>query len=169
VTTEHFEHQAHLRLVSEHPIWVCLSAYSILGDSCVPTFPNTDINLKFYYYVWLETMETVQNHLTVFRTLAPPTQLTDDAALTAYKKKTKQSLRMHPLMDQLNTCDPQLPAPEQILKLLHAQVNQITPGNDRFISWLGQIVTVLSVSSSLTRKVIGAVNPIRMILLQSNL
>jgi hypothetical protein len=36
-----------LRLISECPIWVCLSAYSILGDSCVPTFPNTDINLKF--------------------------------------------------------------------------------------------------------------------------
>ena len=32
-TTERFEHQARLRPVSERPIWVCLSAQSILGGS----------------------------------------------------------------------------------------------------------------------------------------
>jgi hypothetical protein len=55
-TTEHFKHQAHLRLVSECPIWVCLSAQSILGDTSVPTFPNIDEKLQFYYHMWVETI-----------------------------------------------------------------------------------------------------------------
>ena len=92
-----------------------------------------------------------------------------DAALTAYEKETKKSLRTHPLMDQLNACSPQPPTPGQILILLLAQVNRITPGDDRIISRLDQIIIVLSVSSPVTRKVVGAVNPIRMILLRSNL
>ena len=76
VTTECFEHQAHLRPVSEHPIWVYLSAQSILGDRQVPSFPNKELNFQFYYYIRLETMQTMQKVLKLFRMhsarLTPP-------------------------------------------------------------------------------------------------
>ena len=92
-----------------------------------------------------------------------------DAALTAYEKQTKKSLRMHPLMDQLKACDPQPPTPDQVIILLRAQVGKIeksTSGDDKLISWVDSIVTVLCVSSSVTSAVVGLVNdPIRMILL----
>ena len=67
-TTEHFEHQARLRPVSERPIWVCLSAQSLLGDRQVPSFPNRELNFQFYYYIRLETMETTQKVSKLFRT-----------------------------------------------------------------------------------------------------
>jgi hypothetical protein len=96
-----------------------------------------------------------------------------DATVTAYEKKTKKVLRTHPLMDQLNACDPQPPAPEQILLLLRAQVGTIeesTSGDDELISWVEPIVTVISMYSSTISTAVGlAVSPIRMILLRANL
>ena len=91
-----------------------------------------------------------------------PSNLKDifDAAVTAYEEKTKKSLRTHPLLDQLKACDPQPPAPAQVLVLLRAQVGKIkdsTSGDDKFMSWADPIVTVLCVSSSITSAVVGAV------------
>ena len=60
---------------SECPIWVCLSAQSILGDRQVPSFPNKEPNFQFYYYIQLETMETTQSVKTIqntFSLLNPP-------------------------------------------------------------------------------------------------
>ena len=83
-----------------------------------------------------------------------------DASLAAYEKKTKKSLRTHPLLNRLKACDPQPPSPDQILIFLRAQVQKIensTSGDDRFITWLDPIVTVLCVSSSMTNATVGLV------------
>ena len=99
---------------------------------------------------------------------SPSSNLKDifDAALTAYEQKTQKSLRTHPLMDQLKACSPQPPAPDQVFILLRAQVGRFEKSaDDKLISRLGPIVTVLCVSSPVTSAVVGLVNHIRIILL----
>ena len=51
------DHYVRLRLVSEHLIWVRLSAQPILGDTSVPSFPNKDLNFQSNYHLWSEAME----------------------------------------------------------------------------------------------------------------
>ena len=94
------------------------------------------------------------------------------ASVEAYEKKTKQSLLgvTHPLTARLQACDN---SPTEILKLLRDQLGQFeeyTSDDDKLISWLNPLVTVLCVSSSVTQAVVGhLVKPIRMILLRYNL
>ena len=75
-----------------------------------------------------------------------------EAALEAYKKKTKQSLEGHALLTQLQTCD----SPAAILDLLRGQVN---PDADEGLkTWLNPTINVLYTFSATLGGGVGLVN-----------
>jgi hypothetical protein len=93
---------------------------------------------------------------------------TFEASLEEYEKKTETSLITHPLMAQLQDCN----SPTEILTILRSQainLEQTTSADEKLIKWLDPIVNVLSASSSVISKGVGLVNPIQMVLLQSNI
>ena len=65
-----------------------------------------------------------------------------DNAIEAYKKKTKQDLRSHPLLTKLQDCD----SPDAILKLLYQQIpgfDQSCGTGNKMTKWLNPTVNVL--------------------------
>ena len=89
------------------------------------------------------------------------------SSLKTYEKKTKQNLLAHPLMAQLQTCT----SPTDILHVLRTQVQQFeqsTSDDDKLTRWLNPTVNVLYAFSSALGAGIGLVNPIRTVLLRSN-
>ena len=75
-----------------------------------------------------------------------------EAALKAYKKKTKQNLERHALLTQLQTCD----SPAAILDLLQDQVD---PNADEGLKkWLNPTINVLYAFSATLGGGIGLVN-----------
>ena len=75
-----------------------------------------------------------------------------EAALKAYKKKTKTSLEDHVLLTQLQTCD----SPAAISDLLRAQVN---PNADEGLKkWLNPTINVLYAFSATLGGGVGLVN-----------
>jgi hypothetical protein len=65
-----------------------------------------------------------------------------DNAIEAYKKKTKNDLRSHPLLAKLQNCD----SPDAILNILRGQIpgfDQSLSADDRFTKWLNPTVNVL--------------------------
>ena len=91
-----------------------------------------------------------------------------DASLKAYEEKMEKSLLKDPLIDRLKACN----SPTEILKVLRTQVQQSeksTSGGDKLIKSLKPIVNVLYAFSSVISAGVGMVNPIRMILLRSEL
>ena len=68
-----------------------------------------------------------------------------DNALEAYKKKTNNDLRSHPLLPKLQNCN----SPDAVLTLLRDQIPVIGPSrstssdNNRLIKWLNPTVHVL--------------------------
>jgi hypothetical protein len=91
-----------------------------------------------------------------------------EASLKEYEKNTEKSLLTQPLMARLQACN----SPTDILAVLRSQAENIektTSADEKLIKWLDPIVNVLSVSSSVISAGVGLVNPIQMVLLQSNL
>jgi hypothetical protein len=72
-------------------------------------------------------------------------QLIFDNALEAYKKKTKNDLRSHPLLPKLQACN----SPDAVLTVLREQIptfdqSQSNRGtNDKLTNWLNPTVNVL--------------------------
>jgi len=72
-------------------------------------------------------------------------QVIFDNALEAYKKKTKQELRSHPLLPKLQVCN----SPDAVLTVLREQIPAFgqshgTGGtNDELTNWLNPTVNVL--------------------------
>lgn len=65
-----------------------------------------------------------------------------NAALGAYKRKTKYDLTSHPLLPKLQSCD----SPEAILTVLREQIpaqSRSQNGDDRLIKWVTPAVNVL--------------------------
>jgi hypothetical protein len=66
-----------------------------------------------------------------------------DSALEAYKKKTKNDLRSHPLLSKLETCD----SPDAVLSVLREQICGSSQSScntdDRLTKWLDPTVNVL--------------------------
>ncbi|KAH9065633.1 hypothetical protein EDB87DRAFT_1819648, partial [Lactarius vividus] len=75
-----------------------------------------------------------------------------EAALEAYKKKTKQGLESHTLFTQLKTCG----SPDSILDLLRGQVN--TNADEGFKKWLNPTINVLCVFAGTLGEGVGVVN-----------
>ncbi|KAH8990202.1 hypothetical protein EDB86DRAFT_1807639 [Lactarius hatsudake] len=86
----------------------------------------------------------------------PPTDPYNDifeAALEAYKKKTKQSLEDHVLLAQLDSCG----SPTAILDLLRGQVN---PNSDEGLKrWFNPVINVLYAFSTMLGEGVGLIFP----------
>ena len=88
------------------------------------------------------------------------------ASLVAYEEKTKESLRTHPLMAKLQTCN----TPDDTLALLRTQFGKFeksTSDDIKWTKWLKPIVHVLYGFSDVIGGGVGLVNLIRMIHLRS--
>src|SRR5579863_1829901 len=65
-----------------------------------------------------------------------------DNALEAYKNKTKEDLRSHPLLSKLESCH----SPDAVLSVLREQISgsdQSPNTDERFTKWLNPTVNVL--------------------------
>ncbi|KAH9178596.1 ankyrin repeat-containing domain protein [Lactarius sanguifluus] len=76
-----------------------------------------------------------------------------EAALEAYKKKTKQSLESHTLFTQLKTCG----SPDTVLDLLRGQVNP--DADEGFKKWLNPTINVLCAFSGTLGEGVGVIFP----------
>ncbi|KAH9081537.1 hypothetical protein EDB83DRAFT_2547462 [Lactarius deliciosus] len=76
-----------------------------------------------------------------------------EAALEAYKKKTKQSIESHSLFTQLKTCD----SPDTVLDLLRGQVNP--DADEGFKKWLNPTINVLCAFSGTLGEGVGVIFP----------
>ena len=90
----------------------------------------------------------------------PPSnfQLIFDAALEAYERETKKSLRSHPLFTHLQGCQ----SPETILELLKRQFQGLDRSqivNEGSTHWLSVTVNVLYAFSATLGEGIGLVSP----------
>ena len=82
---------------------------------------------------------------------------TFNAALEAYKRKTKIDLASHPLLPKLQSCD----SPEAILNVIREQIpasSQSQNGDDQLIKWFTPTVYVLSSFSTALGGDVGLVN-----------
>ena len=81
-----------------------------------------------------------------------------DAALDAYKRKTKKDLASHPLLPNLQSCE----SPEAVLAVLREQVpgasNQSRDGEDWLTKWITPTVNVLYSFSGTIGQGVGLVN-----------
>jgi hypothetical protein len=80
-----------------------------------------------------------------------------NAALEAYKRKTKIDLASHPLLPKLQSCA----TPEAILTILREQISassQYQNGDDRLTKWATPIVNVLYSFSTALGGDVGLVN-----------
>jgi hypothetical protein len=80
-----------------------------------------------------------------------------DAAVEAYKQKTKTDLASHPLLPSLQSCD----SPEAVLTVLRDQIpafSQSHNGDDGLTKWVAPTVNVLHAFSDTLGKGIGLVS-----------
>ena len=80
-----------------------------------------------------------------------------NAALEAYKRKTKKDLATHPLLLSLQSCD----SPEAILTVLREQIPafiQTHNGDDSLTKWVAPTVNVLYAFSATLGGGLGLVN-----------
>ena len=73
---------------------------------------------------------------------SPNFQLIFDNALEAYKKRTKNDIRVHPLLVQLEDCN----SPSAILDVIHQQVqasHQSQGADERLTKWLDPTMKAL--------------------------
>ena len=80
-----------------------------------------------------------------------------DAALIAYKKRTRQNLIAHPLTTQLQACD----SPRAILIILQSYAKQFgssQSGNERLNTWFGPVTNVLYMFYARLDEGVGLVN-----------
>ena len=81
-----------------------------------------------------------------------------DNAIKAYKKKTKQDLRSHPLLTKLQDCD----SPDAVLKLLYQQIpgfDQSSGTDTKMTKWLKPTVNVLCTFSGVIGGGISLASP----------
>jgi hypothetical protein len=79
-----------------------------------------------------------------------------DNALEAYKKKTKQDLRSHPMFTKLEACD----SPDAVLAVFREQIpalNHSRGTDDRLTKWLDPTVNLLYTFSDVIGGGIGLV------------
>ncbi|KAH9022682.1 hypothetical protein EDB85DRAFT_1895125 [Lactarius pseudohatsudake] len=79
-----------------------------------------------------------------------------NASIKEYQKKTKKDILLHPLMDQLQTCN----SPADILAVLRTQVQQFeqsTSGDNKLTRWLNPTVNVLYAFSGALGEGVGLV------------
>jgi hypothetical protein len=79
-----------------------------------------------------------------------------NAALKAYKHKTKKDLALHPLLPKLQSCD----SPEAILTVLREQIpalKQSQDGDDGLTKWVFPTVNVLYAFSATVGQGVGLV------------
>ena len=77
-----------------------------------------------------------------------------DNAVEAYKKKTKNDLRSHPLLDKLQNCD----SPNAVLSILYEQIpgfDQSCGTDNNLTKWLNPTVNVLCTFSGVIGGGIG--------------
>ena len=74
-------------------------------------------------------------------------------ALELYKKRTKTDLFMHPLANQLQSCD----SPASILAFLQEQVQQLNLSQRSNTEWLAPTVNVLNTFSEILGEAVGSV------------
>jgi hypothetical protein len=87
-----------------------------------------------------------------------------NAALEAYKRKTRKDLASHPLLPSLQSCD----SSEAILTVLREQIpgfNESQNGDDGLTKWVTPTVNVLYSLSGALGGIVGLVN-IRMFSLE---
>ena len=80
-----------------------------------------------------------------------------NAALEAYKRKTKKDLASHPLLPTLQSCD----SPEAVLAVFREQIpgfNQSKDGDNGLTKWVMPMVNVLYAFSATVGQVVGLVN-----------
>src|SRR6266852_8894877 len=80
-----------------------------------------------------------------------------NAALDAYKRKTKKDLASHPLLPRLQSCN----SPGAILTALHEEIptfSQSEIGDNRLTNWVMPTVKVLLAFSSTVGQGVGQVN-----------
>ena len=80
-----------------------------------------------------------------------------DAAVEAYKQKTKTDLATHPLLPSLQSCD----SPEAVLTVLRDQIpafSQSHNGDDGLTKWVAPTVNVLCAFSDTLGQGIGLVS-----------
>lgn len=85
-----------------------------------------------------------------------PYNVTIDAALKAYEKRTSQNLITHPLATQLQARD----SPEAMLTILQHQAVQLGlsgVGDEKLKTWLGPVVNVLYAFSATLGEDVGPV------------
>jgi hypothetical protein len=80
-------------------------------------------------------------------------RLVFDNALEAYRKKTKNDVASHPLINQFESCD----SPEAILTTLRRDVLGARSNNDKSTTWLSSTVKVLCAFSSTIGAGVGLV------------
>ena len=99
---------------------------------------------------------TIMSHSHITAASSSNFQLIINNALEAYKKRTKDDLRAHPLAPQLQACD----SPGAILAVLQQQVHGVdqSQSGDRWTKWLDPTINVLFAFPSM----LGAgVSPVR--------
>ena len=93
-------------------------------------------------------------------TSSPNFQPIFNAALKAYKKKTKKDLLVHPLAAQLQACN----SPNDILVVLQDKVKEFDESrsaDERLSRWLSPTINVLYAFSATLGQGIGLVGPIQ--------
>jgi hypothetical protein len=76
--------------------------------------------------------------------------------LTAYKRRTRQDLHMHPLAAQLQACD----SPSAVITVLRQQgqeLDQSTSSNNKLTKWLDPTINVLYAFSAALGEGVGLV------------
>ena len=77
-----------------------------------------------------------------------------NAALEAYKRKTKKDLVSDPLLPILQSCD----SPEAILSVFRERIPAFDKTEDRFAKWVIPTVNVLHAFSDIIGQAVGLVN-----------
>ena len=93
-------------------------------------------------------------------TSSPNFQPIFNAALKAYKKKTKKDLLVHPLAAQLQACN----SPNDILVVLQDKVKEFDESrsaDERLSRWLSPTINVLYAFSATLGQGVGLVGPIQ--------
>jgi hypothetical protein len=80
-----------------------------------------------------------------------------NAALDAYKRKTKKDLASHPLLPRLESCN----SPDAVLTVLHEEIptfNESENSDNRLTKWVMPTVKVLFAFSATIGSGVGIVN-----------
>ena len=123
-----------------------IDALSHLRPSFIPSLPSLQTIMSAGPSTSISTGTSQSNFVSIF-----------NAALEAYKCKTKRDLASHPLLPTLQSCD----SPDAILAVLREQIpafSQSQNGDDALTKWVTPTVNVLYAFSSTLGQGVGLVN-----------